>query len=420
MSANKNHHKIHKDDTCLICGELFLDEEKQLNKAVVNGELVGICHTDCYMPYMGQSNLKILIRISVYSIGDTIAVTPVLREIRRIYPNAKLTVLTMYPDLFKYNPNVSSIIDMKQDINPKLLSQFLCELNAFDTEKVGHFAVHSVEFSALCALGHSILPNNWQYELYYTPDDHAEAVKIAAKKGIDPVNDKLILIHPHKTEWATRDWGSVHFKELARMIQERYPDHKLVSIGGSRKESKNNKMDNKVEIDGAVDMYGEFSLLQSAAFMDFPAIKCLVTPDTGTLHLAATRPELPIVGIFTLIKSFFRTPVRKGLFSYKFIGVESDSGCNCTYDARFITEASDFHACPKFTYLDRTARLNLNGKLKANYYQNVTGNEVKNQKDIGKLIKQERDKYAGDDLVCFPRPEKVMKAVETLMEKYGE
>ena len=410
---------VHKDDKCPICDEKFINEKMECTKAVTEGHLVGAVHTECYMPFMHHTAVKVLVNTRVYSIGDTVATTPVVREVRRLYPKAKIVVATMYPDLFRHNPYINGMLDLRKDIPQPLIDEFQFRIDAFNTDELGHYAMHSVEHSFNSAFSRSVYPNDMHYDLYYSPEDREFAIQVAKENGIDPEKDKCILIHPHKTEWSTRDWGAVHFKKLAVMIQERYPDHKLVSIGGKRAESGKYEMENYIHIDGAVNLFGRLPLLSTVAFMDFPCNKLMVTPDTGTLHLAGSRPELPIVGIFTLIKQYFRTPMRRGRLGYKFLGVEADSGCNCTYDARLLTESSGFRSCPKFSLFDRALKAPIPKKLKANIYRNYSGKEVENPNEVGKLIRSMRDQFKGPDLPCFPAPEKVMKAVERMLNEHG-
>jgi ADP-heptose:LPS heptosyltransferase len=413
IASSRAQVQIHIEDQCPICKKKFLKDDKTLNEPVSKSDDLGLVHNACYFPFHKESNLKVLFQIRCWSIGDTLACTPVIRELRRLYPRIQITVMTFYTDLFKYNPYINQLLDMNQKIPQAIVDQHAFILDGFNSDNKHHFAMHSVEFSSQSAFNKSLIPTEWEYELYYGDDDMESAKQIIQSKGITD-QDKLILIHPHKTEWETRDWGAHRMPELARRLKAKYPDHKLVSIGGKRQEAAIREMKNYVQTPVDVELYGELSLLQTAAFLDMPQVKLLVTPDTGTLHLAATRPELPIVGIFTLIKSYFRTPVRSKRFAYKFIGVESESGCNCTYNTRLLTNDTEFQTCPKKTFFDQTLKGNLPVHLKAEGYFNETGN--KGDEKIGKLLRDERDKYSDPgNLPCFPSIERVMTACEKLL-----
>lgn len=414
------------DAKCPICREdLFNKETKQLRKSVLNSKELGAVHDGCFVPYMGEKNIRMLLQIRCYSLGDTITMTPILRELRRLYPLATIDVMTYYPDIFKNNPHVNGILDLKNPIPQEMIESYHFRLDGFDPEKLGHFSTHSVEFAAMCAMGKSILPTSWGYEMVYTKEDHDAALKVLADAGIDPEKDRCIMIHPHGTEWRTRDWGPARFPELVKKIAARWPKHKIVGIGGSRSDAPKYTMKNYVEIPGIIDLYGKLKLLETAAMMDMKCMKMLVTPDTGTLHIGATRPELPIVGIFTLIKAYFRTPVRNGRFGYKFIGIEPESGCNCTYDSKFITEDLLMNDCPMATMLQRVQWVNVPkaaklGRLAS--FDRAGGWDRYNEKKDGKIgaaIKRREKEFQPGNLPCFPSVDRVMLACEAAMAKWG-
>jgi ADP-heptose:LPS heptosyltransferase len=410
---------ISADQKCPVCGVKFLLENgTTVAKSFVQTRELGPVHDACFLPFMGEKNLQLLFEVRPYSIGDTIASTPALRELRRIYPKMKITVMTHYPDLFMQSPHVDAIIDLNRPIDQAILDAFHFRINAFYQDKGHHFATHSVEFSAQCALARTIMPPDWGYELYYSEEDQDIAGRVLQDAGIDFKNDKVILIHPHGTEWSTRDWGPNRFPELAKRIMAKYPDFKVVSIGGKRAEVAAKVMKNYVAIPGAIDLYGKLSLLQSAAMMDFPCMKLLVTPDTGTLHLGATRPELPIVGIFTLIRAYLRTPVRNQRLGYKFIGVEAASGCNCTYDSRFLTYEANFMTCPKRKFLETVDKTNVPKECKVATLQDFDPSIQWASDKIGRLIKGEIAKYKESSLPCFPSVDRVMAAVDQAVKQW--
>lgn len=406
------------NEKCKICGESLLNEGKdKLNFPVLSQPQLGTVHQKCFFPYHQEGQIKLLIKIRCYSIGDAIATTPIIREYKRIYPNMHIGVMTFFPDLFEYNPAVNSIIDLNEKIFETIYKGYHFTTDAFDEDKGLHFAMHSVDYSAICAMGRTILPNNWHYEIYYSPEDRNRAIEICKENGIDVENDKCILIHPHRTEWPTRDWGPKHFPVLAKKLKKRYPDYKLVSIGGKRSEAPKYEMKNYIEIEDSIDLYSKLTLLQSLALMDLKCMKLIITPDTGTLHMAASRPDLPIVGIFTLIKSYFRTPTRKGRFGYKFIGVESDDMCNCTYNAKLITHEMQLKTCPKRKFLEDTDRMSIPKPIKREGLKNLFPENDWESGKLGEKIKETLKRFPSDNLPCFPSVDKVLAATERLLNE---
>lgn len=406
--------QIHIDDVCKLCKQKLIGPDKKLVKAVMKSEdASGLVHDACFMPFHKQEHIKILINIPVYSIGDTIACSPIIRETRRLYPFAEITVMTMYPDLFKCNPKIDGILDAKRPIPGKTLSDFHFVLKAFNSEQYHHFATHSVEFAFQSAFNRSPYPDSYDYDVSYSKEDHDSMLEV-----IGDLRDKpLILVHPHGTEWPTRDWGPVHMNALCKKIHAEFPDHTIVSVGGKRGESPSHEMKNYVPLTGPhVEMYGKLSLLQSIAFFDLPNVKLFVTPDTGTLHMAACTQETPIVGIFTLIRSFFRTPSRHGRLGYKFRGINADSPCNCTYlDCKLLTHETNFTVCPKKTQLEAIARSPLPKASKAEAMRYYDSNREWKVEHIAKQARAELSKYEGPSLPCFPSVDKVFAACKGIL-----
>lgn len=406
--------EVRRDQKCPICKENFFDAEGKLVKAMnINSDLIGPAHDACFFPYYNEDKLKILYQVRCYSIGDTIASTPVLREIKRCYPRAQIGVLTFFPDLFKYNPHVNEIIDINQTIYDKMLDPYVFRIDSFNSDRGQHFAMHSIEFSAMSSLARSLNIKDWQYEVNYSDIEHDRMLEECASHGIDVHEDKVIVVHPHGTEWPTRDWGKKHFLELYYKIRDKYPDYKIVSIGGKRTEVPARTMNNHVELPGCIDLYGRFSLLESLAFLNTECVKLIVTPDTGALHIAGCTADKPIVGIFTLVRGEFRTPVRKEEFGYKFKSINADNPCCCTYTNRFLTNEAHFEFCPKQTFLKNTLKSDLPYKLKHEGMKNYDSTRNWDVDQINMEIREELKVY--DNLPCYPTIEKVMRAIDEFL-----
>ena len=397
-------------DTCRVCQRPFTVEELSTSNFVRMRDKYA--HPLCYAPYVDETNLKILANCRCWSIGDTLTMTPAIRELRRLYPKAEIGVISNFPELFKYNPHVDKNFDRKEVLPSVLKPQFTRIIDLFTGDFQQHWATHSVDFCAKSGLGKSLLPKDMQLELSYSEADRRSLMDTIKIEN----NDKLILVHPHKTEWDTRNWGASRMPDLVRKLKAAYPSHRILSIGGSRFTEEHSKhMKNYVDLPEAENLYGRLSLLETAALMDLPQTKLLVTPDTGTLHLAATRPELPIVGIFTLIKSHFRAPYRRGSPNYKFYPVEINE-CSCTYDGKAFIEYTDLSTCPKGNFLITTLQSELSPEEKLVGLKQRFPETAWKPEELEEQIAAETQKYRSGDLRCFPEVQKVFDACKQALD----
>lgn len=409
-------------DRCKFCDELLLEKGKLKLSTMYSEDAGGLVHDGCFMPYHKEEDISVLFKVRAYSMGDVITTTPMLRELKRIHPRVKVTVMTLYPDLFKYNPNVNSIIDMNKQVTEPMVLAHHFSLDAFktDTEQpLMHFSMHSMDFTSISTFHKSVFPIFWDYEVYYSPEDKKKAIEVLGSFGVDIEKDKVILINPHKTEWETRDWGPFGAQQLVDRIQKEYPEFKIVSVGGSRKEVPTKQHKNYVKLSGdVIDLYERFSLLESIALMDLPCMKLMITPDTGSLHLAACTKELPIVAVFTLIKKHFRTPVRQQQYSYKFIGVQSEDPCCCTYNAAVLTTAMNFAKCPKREFIVKTQQIKMKNEVKAIGLSNALPEFNWNENDLNNQMNSVLKKYDPEALPCFPAVDRVFAAVERALKEW--
>jgi ADP-heptose:LPS heptosyltransferase len=419
MTMPSRQREISRTDTCGVCKELLRNEVGDLEKQVMEENELGLVHADCYFPFHPEEQVKIILYVSCYSMGDTITCTPIIREIRRLYPRAHIDVATWYPDIFKYNPHINQIYDFNQKL-PSLEGIYTFEIKTFKMEAAIHFATHSMDFASLSAFSRQLNQEDWEYEVLVSPIETNSMLEVCKREGLNLDSDKLILVNPHKTEWPTRDWGKVHFAETYEWLKNEYPDYKIVSLGGKRTEVPSQQRDNYIELPGVTDLFGKLTILESIALCRHPASKLMITPDTGALHLAACAPELPIVGIFTVVRARFRTPVRNKILSYKFYGIDADTGCDCTYSARLLTNNVYAGTCPKKTFLEQIMRSNIPRTFKfdglRNSFPEVNWNP---DEGIQKQVLPHLNKFSQPSIPCFPTVDKVKRVIQKAMNEHN-
>jgi len=332
-------------ETCFYCGKSILNEDGTIQQFLtVNPQDGYVAHKVCRIKNKPEDQLTILITMGSYAIGDTITITPVLRFIKKTYPKCKLSLITVFPDLFKYNEDVDNVIPWHDTVDKNYMAQFDYALDPFrpmDVLRGRHMLTHSVDFVSRPVFGHSLLPDDMQYKVKYSYVEEESAFKKASKKF--DLEKPFIVINPYDSGWESRSLGKDFWSEVIKSIRSEYKDYQLIALGGSRKEYDKEQLDNHIEFDGLIEFYDQLSLLESIAIMDKAA--CVVTADTGALHMAACTKDTKILGIFTVVKSRYRVPVRNGEVGYNFLAVEED--CHCSYAHKFFTGDLVISKCPR-------------------------------------------------------------------------
>jgi ADP-heptose:LPS heptosyltransferase len=330
-------------NSCTLCHEPFTTEsEKEVEVAEYQG---GFYHRKCFLKVIPEEFIDFLLIVSPRSIGDSISHTPLIRELKRIYPKINLDVLTVFPEIFKHNPLVRNIIPWQEGANSNLFKRYHARSKPFDTSDPSfplHMLIHSVDFVSYGMFRKILKPEHKHYDINYTYLDKENVIKRIGDEI--KLGDKIILIHPHKAYWATRTWEPENWQWIVDNIKYWYPEYKIISIGGDRTSLlPESKMDNRVILNGVIDMYNQFSLLESLALMDLSDI--LVTMDTGVLHLAGAS-TIDIVCAFTTVNSLYRLPYREGVFGKDCFWVDTDCPFN-VYNHKFITDRMTITDCPQ-------------------------------------------------------------------------
>ena len=417
------------DSKCCYCGQSLVDDQGKA-KAGVTTSNDGLCHNICRLSFKHPKDLQVCVILNSWSIGDSITMTPLLREIRRIYPLCAIDVITLIPELFKYNKYIRRIIRYDKRLTKTMLSNYDHIMEPFQPTNpnfLHHWSSHSVDFMMHGGLRKQIPQEDWWYEVGYTHLEVDYMKKICLEAGLDVDKEQFIIIHPHKAEWQTRSWAKEDWAELILKIKSKHPQHRIVSVGGSRDEYADHTMKNYMGQEGVVDLYNKLTVLETLALMDCKNTKMVITVDTAPLHVAACTKELPILGIFTVVRSKFRAPVRNGKLGYKFRGIDI-SPCSCTYDLRYFSETIGFTECPKQKLLKDSLNSlnNVDGAVKlsivnilnslANYSLSLgsTPQWSNDPKELSLQISSELKKYS-ERIPCHPTASQVFKCFEEFL-----
>ena len=275
---------------------------------------------------MAEPSKILIIRLS--SLGDIILTTPIVRAIKKKYPDAAIDFLlrTEYKDIFKFSPDINQIIeftrqkdnlaivsllkakkynliiDLQNNIRsrnitnklkaPKLrfrkknLAKFMLvsfKLNLFN--KITPIPVQYAQYVPIVSL------DNEGADLFLPDDIKSELLK----------DDKLIGICP----------GSRHFTKMypvdyqialcKKFVEKGF---KIVLFGG--KDDKKICRQIASEVPGIVDLSNDDDLIQTAVNMK--NCNLVICNDSGLMH-AATALKIPVVAIFgSTVKEFGFAP----------------------------------------------------------------------------------------------------------------
>jgi ADP-heptose:LPS heptosyltransferase len=245
----------------------------------------------------------LIIRFS--SIGDIVLTTPVVRCLRKKYPNAQIHFLTKvaFAPIAQANPNIDKvfaiekstksvveklkkegyhhIIDLHKNLRSKKVIMALgVKATSFPKLNVEKFLMVKFKMNRLPKIHivdryfeavKSLAINNDKEGLdFFIPEQE----KIAAK-NLPPQYNALVIGAAHKTK-------SLTTPQLIKIAKESILP--VLLIGGKKEKEIANEII-KVVGENAINTCGEYNLYQSASVIQ--QASCVITPDTGMMHIAS-------------------------------------------------------------------------------------------------------------------------------------
>ena len=283
-----------------------------------------------------NSNRFLIIRLS--SIGDIILTTPLVRALRKAYPNSLIDYLVKeeFLDLLQNNPHIdnvytfnprnglkeilrwrkkiksneyTSILDLHRSIRSILMTIWLGRV------ELGKLNKNLFKRIVLVKLGinlyKSIVPVTQRYfdaakRLDLVDDGLGTELfhdgKIPTKIRNSLENKNIIIMAPG-AGYFTKRWLPEYFAKLADKLIDKYnAEVYLIGSSADRKicSEIRKSMNNYVH-----DLSGNFSILETSAIID--ASDALITNDTGMMHVAVSqkKPVLAFFGSTTEELGFF-------------------------------------------------------------------------------------------------------------------
>lgn len=302
---------------------------------------------------------KILIRAANW-VGDAIMTTPVIRAIRKSYPNAHITLLAkpwVIP-VFDNNPYIDEImvyenetrhtkgvgtLRLAKDIRKHSFDIAILMQNAFEaglitflagipvrigynTDGRGLLLNPSITMDKRLKKGHLIdyyrgilkgsnhrfcgwlgyfIDDGRKLDLFISDVERTEAIKTLANYGINSQQQPLIGINPGATGGTAKRWFPERYAELARRVSEQFNTKILIFGGQADKELGDNinEIASKSQVKTinqtspiCVNLAGKTTLREAFALIE----KCdlFITNDSGLMHAAAAlgTKQIAIIG----------------------------------------------------------------------------------------------------------------------------
>ena len=252
-------------------------------------------------------------------LGDLLCATPTIKKISEAY-GQKIVVLSKMPELFKFHPNVEGSYKTTSIDWGYMNSNYIMHNSFYNVGKKNERGVeykHNVcDIRQFHAIHLGFMLGKDEMECYFRPITEYNL----------PLPEKFVVIHSVQT-WESRTWSAANWMKLTERLNEL--GYSVVSIGKDSSEKgffNVNKPVFNFEIEKGLNLMNKTTISDCWNIMN--KAQCVITMDSGMLHLAGTT-DTPIIHLGSSIKPEFRAPYRKGSQEYKYKYVRGGCGAEC-------------------------------------------------------------------------------------------
>ena len=259
-------------------------------------------------------------------LGDLISATPTIKKLSESY-NQKILVLSKQPELFKNNPYVEKSYKYDSVDIEYINTNYIVHNSFYNVGKKNdrgveykHNTIDIRQFHAI-HLGFTLTPD--EMDCFYEPTSDL-------KHDLKLIN--YVVIHPVKT-WENRTWDAVKWMELTEKLNN--VGIAVISLGKDSSETGFFNVQKPVfnfEIKHGLNLMNKTSI--SDCWHIINNAKCIVTMDSGLMHLAGTT-NTNIIQLGSSINPYFRAPYRKGSQNYKYNHVSGKCKIMCCSDMKY-------------------------------------------------------------------------------------
>ncbi len=281
--------------------------------------------TDQVYKFLTQKMRKLYLKVNSPSLGDTLAVTPTLRKLSKTYESL-ITVVTHHKNIFHSNPYVDEILsfDEFQSLKTEDCEIFETFLGIGHKNHLGvekkHNTIDIRQFHSI-DLGFCLSSDEMEYD--YTPDNYVQ---------IKDLPSSYVVLHVGST-WPSRTYSKDNWQQLINLLN--YHNISVVLVGKNDHETGFYDIDKKtinLSVNLGLDLTNQLTLSQCWHVIDKAA--CLITMDSGLLHLAGTT-DTYIVQLGSSLNNELRAPFRKGSQNYKYKYISGPCGIFCASDIKY-------------------------------------------------------------------------------------
>ncbi|MCG8568055.1 MAG: lipopolysaccharide heptosyltransferase II [Desulfobacterales bacterium] len=282
---------------------------------------------------------RILIRAANW-VGDAIMTTPVVRALRKNYPNAHITVLAKpwVVPVYAHNPHVDEVmvyenngrhrmglgtLRLARDMRARSFDLAILMQNAFEAallaflagipERVGYNTdgrtpllkpaipmdkalkrEHLIEYYKGILHGAGLESDGSAMDLYMSQGDKDFAKSYLEERGLIEAGKPVLGINPGATGGTAKRWFPQRYAELAGKLARKYKTRVLIFGGPADRELGEEIV--AMAPDCCINAAGATSLGQAFALIG--QCNLFVTNDSGLMHAAAAQdvPQVAVMG----------------------------------------------------------------------------------------------------------------------------
>lgn len=258
-------------------------------------------------------------------LGDLICATPTIKKLHDYYQR-KITILSKIPELFKMNPYVEESFKFSSMDIDYFNDAYIMHNSFYNVGKKNEHGIeykhNMIDIRQFHAIHLGFMLAKDELECFYRPT-HEFKIEIP---------DNYVLIHS-VSSWPVRTWESLNWMKLTQMLNDEGLN--VISIGKDSSEKGFFNVEKPVfnfEIEKGLNLMNKTNISDCWNLM--VNAKCVVTMDSGMLHLAGTT-DTPIVHLGSSIKPEYRIPYRRGTQDYRYKYVRGGCGLECASNAKY-------------------------------------------------------------------------------------